>query len=299
MGIFDKMKGPIFIKEDSEAEKQLAILKMLPQTSEIKQQIKLVEAGILGEKQIRFELENSHIPMYVIHDLFLEHDRLTAQIDYLIVCHKCNYVIECKNLYGNIEVDDKGSFVRNFNYGKISKKEGIYSPITQNQRHLQLIKQIKKDKGVIAKLSANMYFDDAWKGVVVLANPKTVLYDKKAPEDIRNQVIKADQLVDFIRKNEAKSKNPSCSEKEMKESAESWLSINKENPVDYTRKFREMVSEATRDIVTETDPAEELICQRCGAPLVKRKATRGAHVGEEFWGCSNYPKCRNFIPIKK
>ena len=139
MGLFDKLNGPVFLKEDSEAEKQLAVLKSLPQTPEIEQEIKLVEAGIYGEKQIRFELENSHIPMYVIHDLFLEHNGLTAQIDYLIICHKCQYVIECKNLYGNIEIDSNGNFIRNFNYGKYYKKEGIYSPVTQNRRHLELI----------------------------------------------------------------------------------------------------------------------------------------------------------------
>ena len=297
MGIFDKMKGPEFIKDDSEAEKELAVLKSLPSTPEIERQIKLTEAGIEGEEQVRFELENSHIPMYVIHDLFLEHDGLTAQIDYMIICHKCTYVVECKNLYGNIEVDDKGGFIRNFNYGKFFKKEGIYSPVTQNQRHLELIRQMIKDRNLIAKLSASMGFDDAWKGVVVLANPKTVLNDKKAPKEIRQQVIRADQLADYIRKNEAESKQPSSSETEMKERAEAWLSRNKPNPVDYTEKYKKAASEQTEEANAETVSAP--VCQRCGVPMVKRIAKKGEYAGREFWGCPNFPRCRNMIPIDK
>ena len=47
----------------------------------------------------------------------------------------------------------------------------------------------------------------------------------------------------------------------------------------------------------QTAPAP--ICERCGAPMVKRKATKGAHAGEEFWGCSKFPKCRYTISIDK
>lgn len=34
------------------------------------------------------------------------------------------------------------------------------------------------------------------------------------------------------------------------------------------------------------------VCPRCGAAMILRTARRGAHTGSEFYGCSNYPKCR-------
>ena len=34
-------------------------------------------------------------------------------------------------------------------------------------------------------------------------------------------------------------------------------------------------------------------CPRCGGALVMRRASRGAHAGSSFWGCSSYPKCRH------
>ena len=34
------------------------------------------------------------------------------------------------------------------------------------------------------------------------------------------------------------------------------------------------------------------VCPRCGSKLVLRVAKIGARVGHEFYGCSNYPRCR-------
>jgi hypothetical protein len=40
-------------------------------------------------------------------------------------------------------------------------------------------------------------------------------------------------------------------------------------------------------------------CPSCGTALVKRTATKGNNKGGEFWGCTNYPKCRVVINIPK
>ena len=34
------------------------------------------------------------------------------------------------------------------------------------------------------------------------------------------------------------------------------------------------------------------ICPRCGSTMVLRTATRGENKGNQFWGCSGFPKCR-------
>lgn len=36
-------------------------------------------------------------------------------------------------------------------------------------------------------------------------------------------------------------------------------------------------------------------CDRCGAPLVVKKAKKGRHAGKLFWACPNYPQCSAFI----
>ncbi len=249
VGLFDKIKGPIFYKDDSEAEWQLEVLKELKQTASgeitdtIEKEIRLVEAGIAGEKQVRFELENSHIPMYVLHDLFYEYEGLTAQIDYLIITRKYQFVIECKNLYGNIEINSNGDFIRTFSYGRHSKKEGIYSPVTQNRRHLELIKQIRgAEKNALLQIVFEKNFYNNYRSVVVLANPKTMLNAKFAKKEVRNQVIRADQLAEYIRKVDAEPDAMSFNEKHMENLAQFFVSIHKQPKADYTEKFRILVN---------------------------------------------------------
>ncbi len=36
-------------------------------------------------------------------------------------------------------------------------------------------------------------------------------------------------------------------------------------------------------------------CPKCGRPMVRRTARRGANAGSEFWGCSEYPRCRGIV----
>lgn len=43
---------------------------------------------------------------------------------------------------------------------------------------------------------------------------------------------------------------------------------------------------------TNSTDGLSLICERCGAKLVLRTATRGANAGNQFYGCSNYPHCK-------
>ena len=315
MGIFEKLKKPVFLKDDSEANRQLVALQGMSEkatgelTEKIDEEINRVNAGILGEQTVRFELQNSHIPMYVLHDLFLEYDGLTAQIDYLIVTRKQTFVIECKNLYGNIEINNAGNFIRT--YGRHTKKEGIYSPITQNRRHLELIKQIRSaEKGnFLTKALFEKYFDENYQSIVVLANPKTVLNDCYAKKEIRQQVIRADQLVDYIRKATAASKAELNSDKEMESLAQFFLSVHKEQKTDYTAKFREQLEtqEQAQAVKAEHKPQpavpattteKQILCPKCGSVMVKRKATKGPNAGKEFYGCSNYPKCRGIVNMQ-
>lgn len=317
MGLFDKNKlnGPVFCKDDSEAERQLTALQELRKIATgkaadaIEEEIRPVQAGIAGEKQVRFELENSHIPMYVLHDLYLEHEGLTAQIDFFIITRGHNFVIECKNLYGDIEINGNGDFIRTISYGRYKKREGIYSPITQNRRHLELIKQIRAaTKNPMKKLLFEKNFFQNYRSVVVLANPKTVLNNRYAPKEIRDQVIRVDQLANYIRKTDSEPNTIMANDKLIEELAQSFLSSHVQKAKDYTEKYRSIIanpsSDVTGDVTAESkkektnQPEAKLVCPKCGAPMVKRKARRGDYIGNEFYGCSRYPQCRGIINLQ-
>ena len=314
LGLFDKLKEPVFLKDDNLAEKQLEELKKLAKkcSGELKEQIeqeaKLLEAGIYGENTIKFELQNSHIPMYVLHDLFLEHNGLTAQIDYLIITRKIIFVLECKNLYGNIEINSNGDFIRSFSYGKYNKKEGLYSPITQNKRHLDLMKEIRSGEitGFLAKKNFEKNFDSVYRSIVVLSNPKTVLNARYAKKDIKNQVIRADQLIEYINKANSQFDVMGRNDKELKEAAELWLSKHSIKHSDSIEKYRNAVADippSPPEIIKPKKQDEcdtqvtKILCPKCGAEMLKRTATKGDNVGKEFYGCSNFPRCRGIVTI--
>jgi predicted RNA-binding Zn-ribbon protein involved in translation (DUF1610 family) len=40
-------------------------------------------------------------------------------------------------------------------------------------------------------------------------------------------------------------------------------------------------------------------CPKCGADMVLRTAVKGPHKGEQFYGCSQFPKCHGVVPLKQ
>ncbi len=275
MGLFDKLKGPVFIKESSDAEEQLEKLELLHGKAEgelkklIEQDIKLLNYGIAGEKSLIFELKNSFMPMLILHDLFLEHEGLTAQIDFLVITKKKIFVLECKNLFGNLEVNSNGDFIRTIQmYGR-NKKEGIYSPITQNQRHMDVLRKIyiESKNNFISKKLFDMAFEDRYKSVVVLANPKTVINMKYAKKAMKESIIRSDKLIDYIKVANADKKVEYMFEKRMYELAEEFLSYHKRNPVDYTKNYQDLLmqqgliekTEVQQYVAEKTDVQKDVV----------------------------------------
>lgn len=103
--------------------------------TKIANDIKLKRIGLSGEKKIIFELLNSHVPMYIFHDVYLQYEELAAQFDFIVITEYKIFVIESKDYIGNIIINSDGTFIREYN----NKKEAIYSPVTQNERHIQLL----------------------------------------------------------------------------------------------------------------------------------------------------------------
>lgn len=199
MELFNRFRDTVFLKEDSDLEKQLQDLKNIrdkvDNKYEIDKDIKLLEYGIKGEKDIAFELKNANIGMYVLHDVTFECDGNKAQIDYLIFSRGYFYLIECKNLIGNITVDSNGQFYREYEYNGKKIKESIYSPHTQAVRHQNMMKKVwSAHHGKIDNLIfGNQIGKDFFKPIVVLANPKAYLNIKHAPKDMKKDIIRADR----------------------------------------------------------------------------------------------------------
>lgn len=67
---------------------------------------------------------------------------------------------------------------------------------------------------------------------------------------------------------------------------------NPQNIADLVRKSVE--SGAGSRTGTERQDSVPL-CPKCETPMVVRAAKKGNQTGKEFWGCKNYPKCREIL----
>jgi hypothetical protein len=268
-----------------------------------------------------------------IHDLTLQYNDTSAQIDFLVVTPFNVLLIECKNLIGDIEIDENGAFIRTFGTGKYRRREGIYSPIAQNKRHLELIKaQVRSTRGKLVHLIQHFTLDDFYHSVVVLANEKTILTANDAPRDIVDHVIRAERLIDYIEDLDRRyaSKNGRESFDAMTERAKRWLASNAPRKSDLAERYQLVLEKPDTSKVTtqatsipnvalphEATPSTSAsapksdasksqeqtsapMCPVCGAPMVMRVARYGARKGKSFWGCTNYgtKRCKGIINIE-
>lgn len=218
MGNFDKvlyslvngkvtLTGPIFVKDYEKENEQTRYLEDLysrvrsRKRNLVKRDLILLHQGLAGEANVYFELKNSFLPMLILHDIRLEHEGYTAQYDFILITRKGIFVLETKKLNGDIEINADGDFVRSFRngYGKLLKKEGMYSPVSQNQRHVKILGEMLRSHGLIKNCPLHSY--------VVLANAKTVLNKRHAPKEIQANIVRYDQLTKILQTEFSNPKN--------------------------------------------------------------------------------------------
>ncbi len=247
-----EIKNPVFLKhfnkENSQIKDLEELLKTCDETSRkyIEQDIKKLKYGQIGENNVYYELINSFIPMICMHDLRLKYRGKIAQIDFLALTSKYIYVIECKNLMGDISITQEGEFIRYMknSQGKVVSKQGMYSPIVQNERHINVIKEIlSKELNYKNKLNRI-------ESLVVTANPKTIINKKYAPKQISEKIIRHDQIIDKIKEHQNNRKIEWVFiEEDMREIARCLSKFHREAKIDYDKKYS--LSSSKDNIKTE------------------------------------------------
>lgn len=299
MGILDNLfkkrdqpQAPFFMKEDTAAYQKLELLEQLrsdgvddPSSKEkLERDIKTLASGINGENSVAYELKNSYLPIIALRDLQLARGDLSAQIDFVVVAADFLLVVECKALLHDVEINERGDFLRCFKSPKgiPYKKEGIYNPVAQNRRHVEMIRAILSEDTRLLDGRP-----DFLHSAVVLANPKTVVRDSQAPQEVRACIVRCDQLVGLMEGMLGKQKRP-MNRREMEQTAQTLLQYQQAERIDRVRLARKY----------GLLPPEPQIpqCPKCGVPMVLRTARRGDRAGSQFYGCPNYPHCRQTRP---
>ena len=246
MGLIDaaidafRFKDTIFYKEDSDLQDKYDALIRLnkenPNNDDLLSELFIVKKGLEGENEIAYQLKKSNIGMYVLRDIKVKYEDLSAQIDYVVLTPLCTYFIECKNLVGNITVNEKGDFIRELNInGKVIKK-GMYSPLRQVEAQREVIRKIWESRAnTMDKLLYSKDFNKYRKVLVVASNKETILDTSKAPSDIKYKVLRADSLVRQIEYDfEHRDKDEVLMKKKtLEEAAESYIEVSYKEKIDY------------------------------------------------------------------
>ncbi len=134
----------------------------------------------------------------------------------------------------------------------------------QWRRQLVQVNVVRELFGVIAA-------EGAKGGFVVISGRFTE--DAKAFAQGKNlQLIEGGELNDMIRQSRATAARQSLQST--------------------THKASYQPTSVSSDPLAQTYRAIQPACPTCQAPMVQRVAKRGSNVGNSFWGCSQFPKCK-------
>ena len=252
MGLIDsaidafRFKDTVFYKENSDLQSKYDALKKLngeyPNNEELLSELFVVKKGLDGENEIAYQLKKAHIGMYVLRDIKVKHEDLTAQIDYVIITPVYTYYVECKNLVGNITVTDKGDFIIEFTINGRKIKKGMYSPLRQVEAQREVIRKIwERNSSAIKKFFASKNFDYYRRVLVVAANQDTILNTNRAPKEMKYKILRADALVRQIEYDLDHRGNDEYleSKKSMEEMAQSYVDLSSKEEINYYDYYKE------------------------------------------------------------
>jgi len=280
----------------SQSEKQKAL---------IRQDLQALKNGYEAEKQnayyIDFYLKDSK-NIIVLHDIRIEYNGQTAQIDHMLISRFGIELLESKSFIGETTINDDLSITVKYN----GKNKSFENPIEQSKRHAKILHEFINenfDLGKRVEILGGFQIEN-----IVLLNPKTTITNKKLPRGffradsyISKRLEKIDNLnaLDVI-----KFASKMIKIDTVKKIANFLVKNHTPTHFDYEKKYRvpkeKVIVEKEEILQKETPQIKEILtvgspCPFCKKPLVLRNATKD----KPFLGCSTFPKCRFMRRVTK
>lgn len=219
-----------------------------------------VNKGKRGERKVAKTLEKyaEKYNGYVVNDVIIPSPNGgTSQIDHVLFCTLGVVVVETKNYSGRLYgTASQQYWTQVLAYGNTKNK--MYNPLLQNKTHIYNLKQIIGGSiefhSCVVVLRANLDYLDAYEKVFTL---------REFRDSLNNEL-----------------KEQKYTEEQIKEAYEKLIEY-KNNPIVSSKEHIQNIKDTQKDI-------EKNICPRCGGKLVLRTGKSGY----QFYGCSNYPKCK-------
>lgn len=192
----------------------------------------------------------------------------TTEADVILVDPHGIFVFESKNysgwIFGN---EDQRTWTQSLPQGKgqASRKEHFLNPIIQNRLHITALRQLIGD----------MY---PFRSVIVFSE-RCTLKDVTV-SDPSVCVVKREDVFAAVRR--LSSQAVVLPQEEIERIRQTLLPLTQ-----VSGEVKEQHIQAIR----EKDVPDVSVCPRCGGKLVLRTASHGVGKGNQFYGCSNYPRC--------
>jgi len=219
--------------------------------------------GLIGEMLVNFSanVRLDKQKYHLIKNVTLPTEDGTTQIDHIIVSEFGVFVIETKNMKGWIYGGEKQKTWTQKIYKHTTK---FQNPLYQNYKH---VKTIESALGIEhSKIFSVIVFvgDSTFKTEM----PDNVTYSGGFIRYIKS---KTDKII---------------SQEEVKK----IVSMIESGRLSRTLKTHREHVKHVQNIVKEKENQNS--CPKCRGELLLRVVKRGVNKGNEFYGCSNYPKCR-------
>ncbi|MDX7838269.1 NERD domain-containing protein [Aeromonas caviae] len=227
----------------------------------------------------------------LLKDVTLPTPQGSTQIDHVIVSRFGLFVIETKNMKGWIFGNPTQ---KRWTQQIYRRKHSFQNPLHQNHLHMMTLKSLL---GLADhQLHSIVYFigDCTFKTPM----PENVMrrglvsYIKSKTTPVLS-TADVDRIIDTIQQGRLtaswQTHRQHVTQLKTRHADPSANHVSTREPV------RQSVANPPSQSVSPPDNPPP-ICPRCGSTMVLRTATRGENKGNQFWGCSGYPKCRFIKP---
>lgn len=228
-----------------------------PRSAEIKESLRRLLAGYNGERAISYYLDFLPEKDYsIFHHLRLKNEKYFFQMDYLILSPHFALILECKNLYGTLFLDNSyEQLIRTAN----EKEEGFQNPLSQARSHQQQLHDFLYKNGI--PLLPIDY-------LVTISNPSTILKTNSHNKQILEKIAHSYNLLERIKKIEQNYQGEKIDSKVIRRLSRLLLKSHTNETVDVLHKYQ----------LSQTDIMTGIQCRGCSTFGMARK--------QGWWVCS-------------
>lgn len=225
--------------------------------------------GVMGEFVVNAAatLMLDKAQYHLIKNVTLPTEDGSTQIDHIVVSIYGIFVIETKNMKGWIFGQPQQKMWTQKIYKHSSR---FQNPLHQNYKHVKTLQSL-------LKLSDEQVFSL----IVFVGDAK---FKTQVPENVTH-------LGGYIRFIKSK-KQLVFSEKQVSEIIHT-IQMGKLTPSFKTSREH---TQHVKEIIEQKQSTPN--CPKCGSPMVLREAKKGVNAGNQFWGCTRFPKCKGIINIQ-